>query len=91
MAFASVIKKRAVAGSVKIVCGTFDAVDTITGNIDTGMTYLYSLQLQNYKAAPAAAASGLHYEETIPGPCGRAVTIHCGLAASGIFTAIGKP
>ena len=90
MAFSSSIKSKTVAGNVRIHTGTFNADGVVTGDIDTGIGYLYSFSLQNYKAAPAAAGSGLHYEETIPGAVGHAVTIHCAENASGVWTAIGK-
>ena len=75
MTFASTISNKAVAGNVRIHTGTFNSDAVLTGDIDTGINYLYSINFGNHKAAPASAASGISYDETVPGACGHAVTI----------------
>ena len=90
MTFASTRKHKTVAGDVRIHVGTWDAAGVITGNIDTGMSYLYDIQLTEHGGTTAAGSSGVFVDETIPGAVGNAVTIHCKESASGTFCAIGR-
>jgi hypothetical protein len=90
MTFSSTIKHTSVAGDLKIVNGVWDSADVITGNIDTGMTYIYDINVTEKGGAIAAALSGVRVDETLPGSSGRAVTIHSASDASGTFTAWGK-
>lgn len=92
MAFSSSVKKKAQAGSFRLTTGTWDAAAVITGNIDTGIGYLYSIDIQERGSATEALAarSGVFVDETLPGAIGHAVTIHCKANSSGVFIAIGR-
>jgi len=89
MAFSSSIKHKTIAGSFQISAGTFNADSVTTGDIDTGMGYLYSISFGE-KGSSADTLSGIHYNETIPGAVGHAVTIHCKENASGVWIAYGR-
>ena len=90
MAFASTVKHKTRAGDLQIRNGTWNAAGVITGNINTGMTYLYDITLTEKGGTTAAGSSGVFVDETVPGAVGTAVTIHCKENASGTYTAIGR-
>ena len=90
MTFSSTVEKRSQTGSFQMTVGTFNADGVVTGNIDTGMGYIYMLSLEQKGSSVATYPSGIFFDETIPGAVGHAVTIHCAENISGVFIAIGR-
>ena len=77
-------------GNVHVTMGTWTASSTESGgDIDTGLGYLYGIQLTPHGSSASAAAPT--YNETIPGNCGAAVSILFTAGVEGCWIAYGEP
>jgi len=85
MAFTQTISDITQAGNRKIVVGTYTATGVTGGDINTGLTYIASVQLQPKGSAVTNAPV---VNETMP-LNKDGVTIVCGNGEVGTWTAIG--
>jgi hypothetical protein len=86
MAFTSSTSGKTVFGDLRVVYGTW-ATDTTTGNINTGLNTVLSMQITPNGSSIVADAPTIN--ETLP-CAGNAVTIICTSATTGYWIAFGK-
>lgn len=77
-------------GDTYVTMGTWTASGSESGgDIDTGLKYLYNIQLTPRASSATAAAPTVN--ETIPGACGAAVSILFTAGVEGNWIAYGEP
>ena len=86
MAFASTVSGQTVFGDLRVTYGTW-TTDTTTGDINTGLGTVLSMQITGAGSSVVADAPTIN--ETLP-VAGSAVTIICTSGTVGYWTAYGK-